>query len=30
MDQAAQALVNGIALGGMYTILVLGFSIIWG
>jgi len=26
----AQALINGIALGGMYTILVLGFSIIWG
>ena len=30
MDQLAQALINGIALGGMYTILVLGFSIIWG
>ena len=29
-DQLAQALINGIALGGMYTILVLGFSIIWG
>ncbi len=28
--QLAQALINGIALGGMYTILVLGFSIIWG
>ncbi len=26
----AQALINGIALGGMYSILVLGFSIIWG
>ena len=26
----AQALVNGVARGGMYTILVLGFSIIWG
>ena len=30
IDQAAQALINGVALGGMYTILVLGFSIIWG
>ena len=30
MEQSAQALINGIALGGMYTILVLGFSIIWG
>lgn len=30
MDQLAQALINGIALGGIYTILVLGFSIIWG
>ena len=30
IDQLAQALINGIALGGMYTILVLGFSIIWG
>ncbi len=29
-DRLAQALINGIALGGMYTILVLGFSIIWG
>ena len=29
-DQLAQALINGVALGGMYTILVLGFSIIWG
>ncbi len=25
-----QALVNGIALGGMYAVLVLGFSVIWG
>ena len=30
LDQLAQALINGVALGGMYTILVLGFSIIWG
>ena len=30
LGKVAQALVNGIALGGMYTILVLGFSIIWG
>ncbi|MDE0195586.1 MAG: branched-chain amino acid ABC transporter permease [bacterium] len=30
MSYFAQALINGIALGGMYTILVLGFSIIWG
>ena len=30
MSYFAQALVNGIALGGMYTILVLGFSVIWG
>ncbi|MCE2527080.1 MAG: ABC transporter substrate-binding protein [Actinomycetia bacterium] len=30
VHQVAQALINGIALGGMYTILVLGFSIIWG
>ena len=29
-DRLAQTLINGIALGGMYTILVLGFSIIWG
>ena len=29
-EKAAQMLVNGIALGGMYTLLVLGFSIIWG
>lgn len=30
MSYFAQAVVNGIALGGMYTILVLGFSVIWG
>ncbi len=30
IEQLAQALINGIALGGMYSILVLGFSIIWG
>ena len=30
MDRLAQALINGVALGGMYTILVMGFSIIWG
>ena len=30
MSYFAQALINGIALGGMYTILVLGFSVIWG
>ena len=30
MSYFAQALINGIALGGMYTLLVLGFSIIWG
>ncbi|MDE0436910.1 MAG: ABC transporter substrate-binding protein [bacterium] len=29
-ERLAQMLVNGIALGGMYTLLVLGFSIIWG
>ena len=29
-DRVVQMLINGIALGGMYTILVLGFSIIWG
>lgn len=27
--QLPQALVNGIALGGMYAVLVLGFSVIW-
>ena len=30
MEQLPQALVNGIALGGMYAVLVLGFSVIWG
>jgi branched-chain amino acid transport system permease protein len=30
VSQFAQAVVNGIALGGMYAILVLGFSVIWG
>ena len=30
MSYFAQALINGMALGGMYTILVLGFSVIWG
>jgi len=30
MDQFLQALINGVALGGMYAILVLGFSVIWG
>ena len=30
MEQLPQALVNGIALGGMYALLVLGFSVIWG
>ena len=30
MDQLPQALVNGVALGGMYAVLVLGFSVIWG
>ena len=30
MSQFLQAVINGIALGGMYTVLVLGFSIIWG
>ncbi|MDE0654407.1 MAG: branched-chain amino acid ABC transporter permease [bacterium] len=30
MSYFAQALINGVALGGMYTILVLGFSVIWG
>lgn len=29
-ERLAQTLINGVALGGMYTILVLGFSIIWG
>ncbi len=30
MDQFAQALINGIMLGGFYAVMVLGFSIIWG
>jgi branched-chain amino acid transport system permease protein len=30
MSQFLQAVINGVALGGMYTVLVLGFSIIWG
>ena len=30
LDLLPQALVNGIALGGMYAVLVLGFSVIWG
>ena len=30
MSTLSQALINGVALGGMYLILVLGFSIIWG
>ena len=30
MSQLLQVIINGIALGGMYTVLVLGFSIIWG
>ncbi len=30
MSQFLQAVINGMALGGMYTVLVLGFSIIWG
>ena len=30
MDQLTQAVINGIALGGMYAVLVLGFSVIWG
>ena len=30
MEQLPQALVNGVALGGMYAVLVLGFSVIWG
>ena len=30
MSQLLQVLINGIALGGMYTVLVLGFTIIWG
>jgi len=30
LGKLPQALVNGIALGGMYAVLVLGFSVIWG
>ena len=30
MEQFGQAVINGIALGGMYAVLVLGFSVIWG
>ncbi len=30
LGRFAQAVVNGIALGGMYAVLVLGFSVIWG
>lgn len=30
MNQFIQVLINGTALGGMYLVLVLGFSIIWG
>ena len=30
LGRLPQALVNGIALGGMYAVLVLGFSVIWG
>lgn len=30
MDQFLQALINGIMLGGVYAVMVLGFSIIWG
>ncbi len=30
MTQFLQAVINGLALGGMYTVLVLGFSVIWG
>lgn len=30
MNQFLQALINGISTGGMLTIMVLGFSIIWG
>ena len=29
-ERVGQMLINGIALGGMYTLLMLGFSIIWG
>ncbi len=30
MDQFLQALINGIMLGGFYSVMVLGFSVIWG
>ncbi len=30
MEQLAQAIINGIMLGGFYAVMVLGFSIIWG
>jgi len=30
LGRLPQAIVNGIALGGMYAVLVLGFSVIWG
>ena len=30
MDQFLQVLINGVALGGFYAAMVLGFSIIWG
>lgn len=29
-ERLPQAIINGVALGGMYTMLVLGFSVIWG
>lgn len=30
MEQLLQALINGVALGGFYAIMVLGFSVVWG
>lgn len=30
MDQFVQALINGVMLGGVYAVMVLGFSIFWG
>ena len=30
MTQLLQAVINGVMLGGMYALLVLGFSVIWG
>ncbi len=30
MEQFAQALINGVMLGGFYSVMVLGFSVIWG